>query len=510
MHIRSSDLPAESERNQPSESNSGVSRRGFIGAAVGVASAGALAACAPGSNAAPAGDATALLSGTADVIIVGAGYSGLAAAHQLSGVGKSVIVLEARDRVGGRAFTEPVPGGSWVDSGAQWIGPAMTRILALAKEFNVETFDTYDTGKGIMDYGGKRVEYNGIFPGVLEVPVSLPDQAEFTAGMAKLALLAETVPPDAPWKAPRAEEWDTQTAATWMKTNMKSKGAQFLFSSFINGYFSVEPADMSFLHVLLYASAAGGFVTLEESGLAYRFSGGVQQIPNAIAAKLGEAVQLKSPVRKIDQTGDKVVVTTDNGRFEGSQVIVALPPPLAGRINYQPILSASRDQYTQRVAMGAAIKCHVVYPTPFWRAKGLNGQILTQDPVNVTYDNSPPSGTPGIMVAFFEGDPAREWAGRPAEEIKKEVMVTLVKHFGSEAANPQQYYQVVWANEEWSRGCYCGIPSPGTWTEYKDALRTPVGRIHWAGTESSTVWVQYMEGAVVAGQRAATEAQAAL
>ncbi len=475
-----------------------------------VAGTGVLVACAPGSNAAPAGNEGGSITGTADVIIVGGGYSGLAAAHQLVTAGKSVIVLEARNRVGGRAFTEAVPGGSWVDSGAQWIGPAMTHILALATEFNIKTFDTFDTGKGIMDYGGKRAEYDGIFPGVLQVPVGLVDQAEFAAGMAKLALLAETVPPAAPWTAPRAQEWDTQTADTWMKANMKSKGAQFLFSTFVNGYFSAEPADMSFLHILLYASAAGGFSTLEESGLAYRFDGGVQQIPNAIAAKLGDAVKLNAPVRKIDQTGSQVTVTTDNGSVNGSQVIVALPPTLAGRINYQPILPASRDQYTQRLAMGATIKCHAVYPTPFWRAKGLNGQILTQDPVNVTYDNSPPSGTPGIMVAFFEGTEARIWAGRPADDIKKEVMATLVKHFGPEAGDPQDYYQVVWANEEWSRGCYCGLPSPGTWTEYKDALRVPVGRIHWAGTESSTVWTQYMEGAVVAGQRAATEAQAAL
>ncbi|MFI9275287.1 flavin monoamine oxidase family protein [Kitasatospora sp. NPDC052896] len=481
-----------------------ISRRGFIGAA-GVAVGSPLAAW---SSATPASGWSA---GSADVIIVGGGYSGMAAAHQLVGAGKSVIVLEARERVGGRAFTQRVPGGGWVDNGAQWIGPAQTRILALAREFDVETFPTYQTGKSILEYQGNRVEFSGLaLEELLKVPIPPEDLAEFALAVDKFSGLAETVPPAAPWNAPNAAGWDSQTVATWMNANMKSAGARFLFTTAVKAYFSVEPADFSFLHFLFYVAAAGGFETLEESSLAWRFDGGVQQIPDAIAAGLGDAVKLRSPVRRIDQTGRKVVVTTDDRRYEGSRVIVAMAPPMAARIDYHPILPASRDQYTQHLAMGSTIKAHAVYRTPFWREQGLNGQILTQSPVNVTYDNSPPGGGPGILVAFFEGNPAREWADRPEAAVKAEILRTLVNYFGPRAAHPKYYYQVVWANEEWSRGCYCGMPATGTWTEYRDALRTPVGRVHWAGTETSTEWAQYMEGAVASGQRAASEVQAEL
>jgi monoamine oxidase len=291
---------------------------------------------------------------------------------------------------------------------------------------------------------------------------------------------------------------------------VKTEGARFALRIAAGGYFSVEPSELPLLHLLFYIAAAGGLEGLEESSLTWRFDGGAQEIPNRLAARLEDRIKLETPVRLIDQTGEFVMVETDRARLSARRVIVALPPALASRIWYAPSLPPSRDQYTQRAPMGSTIKCHAVYPTPFWRERRMNGQVLSDSDLNVTYDNSPPGGTPGILVGFLEGEAARRWADRSPEDIQQMTLEAFVSYFGEQARSPTHFFQANWANEPWSRGCYCGIPTPGTWVNFRDALRRPVGRLHWAGTETATAWVQYMEGAVRSGERAAAEVHAAL
>lgn len=449
-------------------------------------------------------------SKSVDVVVVGGGYSGLSAAWTLSKLGHSVIVLEARDRVGGRAWTEKVPGGGWVDNGGQWIGPGQTRILELAEEVGVGTFPTFQDGRHILVFGGERLVYATDDPTSLDLPVPEADLQELLQALAHIDALSETVPSHAPWEAARAVEWDTQTAATWMKENLKTDGAKFALHAAIVAYFSVEPSDVSFLHLLFYISAAGGLKELEASSLIWRFEQGAQEIPNRLAQRLGDRVRYNCPARKIDQSGNTVVVHTDVGTIEGRQVIVAVSPQLASRLQYEPDLPASRDQYMQRMPLGSVIKCHAVYPHAFWRDHNFNGQLVSEDEVNSTFDNSPENGIPGILVGFLEGDVARRWHERSQEEVREKMLATFVEHFGDEATEPLHFYYANWGAEPWSRGCYAGIPTPGTWIGYRDALRKPIGRIHWAGTETSTEWAQYMEGAVRSGQRAAAEVHAAL
>ncbi|MGB0969970.1 MAG: flavin monoamine oxidase family protein [Mycobacterium sp.] len=445
-----------------------------------------------------------------DVVVVGGGYSGLSAAWALGIQGRSVVVCEARERVGGRAWTEKVPEGGWVDHGGQWIGPGQTRILELAKEMGVETFPTFQDGQYLLVFGGQRLVYSTDDPTRLDLPVPEADNQELLQVLAEIDTLSRTVPPHAPWEAPRAKEWDTQTADTWIEQNLTTDGAKFALHAAIVGYFSVEPSDLSFLHLLFYISSAGGLEELEASSLAWRFREGAQEIPNRLAERLGDSVRYCSPVRKIDQTGGKVVVHTDTGSVQASRVIVAVSPQLASRIQYEPVLPPSRDQYTQRMPLGSVIKCHAVYPRAFWRDNNSNGQLLSEGEVNSTFDNSPEDGVPGILVGFLEGAVARRWHERPEQDVREKMIATFVEHFGEQAARPQHFYYANWGAEPWSRGCYAGVPTPGTWIGYRDAVRKPVGRIHWAGTEASTEWAQYMEGAVRSGQRAAAEADAAL
>lgn len=445
-----------------------------------------------------------------DVVVVGAGYSGLAAAWSLTNEGHSLLVVEARDRVGGRAWTEKLPGGGWVDNGGQWIGPGQTQILELAAEVGVKTFPTFQDGQHILVFQGQRLVYTSDDPTSLDVPVPTEDLDELLATLAEIDALSRTVPPHAPWEAARAIEWDSQTVATWMADNVTTDGAKFGLHAAVVGYFSVEPCDMSFLHLLFYISAAGGLEELEASSLIWRFEEGAQEVPNRLATRLGDKIRYDSPVRKIDQTGEKVVVYTDTGAIECSQVIVAVSPQLASRIQYAPDLPVSRDQYMQRMPLGAVIKCHAVYPRAFWRDNNFNGQLVSDEDVNSVFDNSPADGVPGILVGFLEGAVARRWHERSRDEVREKMLATFVEHFGDEAAEPVDFYYANWGAEPWSRGCYAGIPTPGTWTGYRDAVRKPIDRIHWAGTEASTEWAQYMEGAVRSGQRAAAEVHAAL
>jgi monoamine oxidase len=445
-----------------------------------------------------------------DVVVIGGGYSGIAAAWSLRNRGHSVTVLEARDRVGGRAWTEHVPGGGWVDNGGQWIGPGMTKILELAREVGVATFPTYEDGNSILVYDGKRNVYGAENAHSLGIPVPEADLRDFMTAVMEIDKLSGEIPPHAPWEAPRAREFDYQTVESWMEQNLATDGAKFALRSVVAGYFAVEACDLSFLHLLFYVAAAGGIEALEESSLVWRFDGGAQEIPNRLAERLGMRISLDAAVRAIDQTGDTVIVETDAGSHAARRVIVAISPALAARIDYRPSLPASRDQYMQRAPLGSVIKCHAVYPTPFWRQDGLNGQVVSEEDVNSVFDNSPPGGNPGILVGFIEGEAARRWADRSEADVRRKMLDTFAEHFGDRARQPSGFYYANWAMQAWSRGCYCGVPTPGTWTNYRDAVRTPVGRVHWAGTEAATKWVQYMEGAVRSGQRAAAEVHDAL
>jgi monoamine oxidase len=231
-----------------------------------------------------------------------------------------------------------------------------------------------------------------------------------------------------------------------------------------------------------------------------------------LADALGDGVvNLSSPVRRIEVRGDKVVVEAGTGTFAGRRVVVSTPPLLAGRIDYDPPLPPGRDQLTQRTPMGSVIKCQVVYDEPFWRADGLSGQATGDgEGARVVFDNSPPDGTPGVLLGFLEGDEARRLARVDPATRRGVVVDSLTRYFGPRAAKPADYHELDWQREHWSGGCYGTLFGPNVWTRYGPALRAPVGRVHWAGTETATVWAGYMDGAVQSGQRVAAEVLAAL
>ena len=438
-----------------------------------------------------------------DVLVVGAGLAGLTAARDIEAAGRSVLVLEARERVGGRVVSRDIGGGKIVEMGGQWAGPTQDRLLALAAELGVDTFPTYDTGKKVLHFSGKRGTYAGVIPRIN--PLVL---ADIGRAQARLESLARKVPTDEPWTAVRAEQWDGQTFGTWARRNTISRGARALLALGAEAVFATEPGDLSLLHVLFYTHSAGSFQSLiATTGGAQqeRFVGGSALIAERLADRLGAAtLKLGAAVSKIEVTVGKVIASTSVGQFDGRRVIVTAPPLLAGRIEYEPPLPSRREQLTQRVPMGSVIKCQAIYDEPFWRADGLSGQATGDgEGSRLVFDNSPPDGSPGVLVAFLEGDEARRLGRDSAQARRAAVLGSLARYFGARAASPRDYLELDWQQEGWTGGCYGTLFGPNVWTRYGRALTAPAGPIHWAGAETSPVWCGYMDGAVRSGEKAA-------
>ncbi|HVL95126.1 MAG TPA: flavin monoamine oxidase family protein [Solirubrobacteraceae bacterium] len=455
----------------------------------------------------------------ADVVVVGAGFAGLAAAAEVVRAGRSVVVLEARDRVGGRVLNHPIGGGDVVEIGGQWAGPTQDRLLALARELGVETYDTYNTGDNVYFRNGSISRYASTGP-LGPVPPDPTGAPEAFLAIQRLNEMALTVPRDAPWAAERALEWDGQTFETWKQANTHTDGGRFLLDLGIEAVWAAEPRDVSLLHVLFYIHSAGNETTpgtfdrlINTAGGAQekRFVGGSQRIALALAKRLGRRVVLRTPVRRVHHDGRWVRVVSDRLTVDARSAIVAVPPAVTGAIRFEPVLLPMRAQLLQRFPMGTVIKCMAFYDRPFWREEGLTGQATSDTgPCRITFDNTPPGGSPGVLLGFIEGEEARHWSTRHGDERQRAVIESFTRYFGDRAARPRNYLEMRWAEEEYTRGCYGGFTPPGVLTSYGRELRRPHGRVHWAGTETAEIWNGYMEGALRSGERAAREARADL
>jgi monoamine oxidase len=445
----------------------------------------------------------------ADVVVVGAGLAGLAAATRLVDAGAEVVVLEARDRVGGRTLTMPAADGTPIDHGGQWVGPTHDRIATLAERVGVTTYPTWERGLNTVVRDGQAHRYEGD-------PLDEGDPMSAVAlgqAIRELDAMAATVPPEAPWTAADALSWDSQTVETWLQARVESERVRNWLREIVRGTLAAEARELSLLHTLFVIRSAGSMaMLLATAGGAQerRFHQGAQAISIRLAEPLGERVVLGAPAQLVRHGEAGVVVEAGDRTVTAGRAILAVPPAIAGRIGYRPAMPGWRSQLTQRMPMGSVVKIHAIYEEPFWRQEGLSGFAVSDSgPVAVVYDNCPADGSPGVLVGFIEGDQARAWGRRGDGDRRATILASLVGFFGERAARPRELLERSWADEEYSGGCYAGYFPPGVWTTYGQALREPVGRLHWAGTETATAWNSYMEGAVQSGERAADEVLAA-
>lgn len=434
-----------------------------------------------------------------DVVVVGAGLAGLRAAQLLQAAGKRVLVLEARERVGGRTLTLPFA-GRFIDLGAQWVGPQQKRIVALADSLNIERAEQSTQGLAQWHIGTHSGTSSGLSPKIPFLQV-----LRLLNVTARMDWLARRVPNHAPWEAARAAAWDAASVEDFLQRHAGDGLAHAILTASMRVLFATEPRDISLLHALFYIHAGGGLkeiTSVKHGAQEWWFPKGAGSIAPRLAQDLN--VRLSEPVRAIDQSGEHVEVRSERGRYTCTRAIVALPPLLTRDMQFTPTLPAARIGLARGTPMGAVIKCFLQYERPFWRDAGLSGEGFSDGPAGLIMDSTPKDSREGTLVVFILGDRARQLSGRP-EERKRAVLSALALQLGTRAAAPLAYQDHDWCSEQYSRGCYSGIFGLGTLSAYGRALRDPVGRIHWAGTETATDHEGYMEGALESAERVVRE-----
>ncbi len=447
-----------------------------------------------------------------DLLVIGAGFSGLHAARLARGRGLSVTVLEARDRVGGRAERHRFANGDTVDIGGQWTGPGQARLHRLIEEAGMATYPLHHEGDHLLKLGRRRRRYRGLVP-----PLPPHELIELHLALSRFERLAAGIDPERPWAHPDAERLDRMTLDEWMRRNLRTRRTRRLFTLGIAAVFAASPEELSLLHALFYARAGGSLRALlevENGAQQDRVHGDMAGLAEAmarLAREEGAEIRLDSPVERLEWTGRTAVAHTPRGPLPARRVICALPPNQLRRIRFLPPLPARRDRLWQRLPAGRAIKCIAQYRRPFWRDHGLSGEAVGGDgPVGIVFDNTEAGRSAGLLMGFITGPAADRWGAAPDEERRAAVLRSFAGFFGPQALEPIDYVDRDWGAQEWTRGCYTALAGPGVWTSYRDELRLPIGPLHFAGTETARRWNGYFEGALEAAERAVEEVAQAL
>jgi monoamine oxidase len=486
------------------DSQTRLTRRKLLG----TAAAGSVAASLPVT---PSFAASRL---KADVVVVGAGLAGLTAARALTRAGHSVLVLEARDRVGGRTFNHTLPDGQPVEAGGEFIGPTQTHVVALAKAVGIGTYKTFNTGDNVTVARGVRTPYPAV-PGITADSQDAQVRNDVLTALGAADQLALDAGVTAPWKSKGAASTDKRTVATWAKTTLKSPITPTLLNSAMQGIYGKDSSQVSLLFNAFYSAEAGDaknagsfgrLITTQGGAQESRFKGGSQEISVRVAQALGSKVRLNSPVRSVKQGKRGVTVVADGVTVDAKRVVMALPPGLARAIEFTPRLPTGKTKMLNRYTPGDMIKAQLVFSGPWWRAKGLTGQtVIDTGPIGTTFDNTPESGGPGVILGFVGGTAAKGFRTLSPQDRKQVFVDEMAAALGDEARGDSEYFDLDWTAEPWTRGCPTGSMAPGVLSRFGAYIRPATGRIHWAGTETAEYWAGYMDGAVRSGERVAKE-----
>jgi len=446
-----------------------------------------------------------------DVIIIGAGLSGMTAAHTLHQAGMRVLVFDGKDRVGGRIWCDPRFDHGAIDYGGMFVGTTHARSTELGKSLGLELVKARPEGCAVWDLGDETLmAEQGNYP-----DKTLPDgsslQAGLTAAFGKIDAVATKVGKDSPWAAPDAQALDALTMATWLEQNVPDPLVRSIVGSDISIITGVNPGELSALFFAFYVAQCENMTALQVTANTYLWKGGAGQMATRIAEKIGAAaIHLNEPVVAINHSDQGACLTTLKGRYHARQIILALPPPAIARIHFTPELPDARRQLNRRTNLGRYMKLQLRYASRFWLEQGLSGEVFSLEPGYFALDVTRPGDARATLVLFIGASHYDRWFNQGRKVRRAEILRALARALGAQALTPEDYIETAWNEIAFTMGGpVCHMP-PGLLSTAGQALRASVGVLHFAGTETARNWTGYMEGAVQAGEAAADQTIAAL
>jgi putrescine oxidase len=435
---------------------------------------------------------------THDTVIIGGGVTGLVAAWRLAEAGQDVVVLEARDRVGGRLRSEEHD-GSLFEIGGQWVSPDQDALVGLLDELGLRTYARYREGESLyVGADGTARRFTGD-----DLPVGPGTAAAIEQLTKTLDDLTAEIDPNRPWDHPDAERLDRMTFQQWLEEQSDDVEARDTIALYIGPAMLTKPAwSFSALQALLMAASAGSFLHLADADfiLDRRVEGGLASVPHELARRLGDRVRLSQDVTAIEYDDEGATVLVADERLRAGRVIVAVPPPLVRRIRFSPELPAEHRHAREHQSFGLVIKVQAEYPTPFWRERGLSGTGFgPYQAVHEVYDNTPHGSTVGQLVGFVSDEAADRLGALGAVERRAQVLASLTAYFGEAARTPTTYVESDWQHQELTGGAYGTSFDVGGLTRYGRVLREPVGPIEFGTSDVSGPGFQHVDGAVRVG-----------
>ena len=441
---------------------------------------------------------------THDVIVVGAGVTGLTTAYRLASAGHDVLVLEARDRVGGRLLTERHTQEDSADFevGGQWVSPDQTALLGLVDELCLETFPRYRSGDSLyVDRAGVQRRFTD------DLPVSETTAAAIEQLTKTLDGLAEEMDPARPWDHPDAAHLDSVSFRAWLEERCDDREACDNVAMFVGPAMLTKPAHaFSALQAVLMAASAGSFSNLVDADfiLDRRVHGGLASVPRALAERLGERVRLGADVSHVEWSDEGAVVHVGDESLTARHVVLAVPPTVVRRIRFSPELPAEHRMAREHQSFGLVVKVQATYSSPFWREQGLSGTGFgPYELVHEVYDNTPEGDERGFLVGFVS-DLNADAVGRLSDAERKErILASIARYFGERAQEPLVYVESDWQHQELTGGAYGTSFDLGGLTRYGAVLREPLGALDFGSSDVAGLGFQHVDGAIRVGDEIA-------